>query len=120
VSESSDTRHRQRVDPAHVTLDDRDGARAAAHRWVRRKRIFYTIVGIYLALSLMWFAIDMLDGPDSLWFYWPMLGTGLGVIVTGLVLFGLGGLFGADWERRQVEQYLQRQGDRRSGPDAQS
>jgi hypothetical protein len=127
MSESNDTRHQQHAHPGqqhahpvHLTLDDRDSARAAARRWVRRKRIFYTIVGIYLSLSLMWFAIDMLDGPDSLWFYWPMLGTGLGVAVTGLVLFGLGGLFGADWERRQVERYLDRRGDRSSGPDVRS
>ncbi len=45
----------------HGTSDDRDGARDAARRWVRRKRIFSTIVGIYLLLSLMWFVIDMLD-----------------------------------------------------------
>ena len=32
---------------------------AEARRWVRRKRILYTILGIYAVLSLMWFAIDM-------------------------------------------------------------
>jgi hypothetical protein len=120
MSESSDTRHPQHSDPAHVPSDDRDGARDAARRWVRRKRIFSTIVGIYLLLSLMWFAIDMLDDSTSLWFYWPMLGTGLVVLVTGIGMFGLGGLFGADWERRQVEKYLQRRSDRMSGPDARS
>jgi 2TM domain len=114
MSESSDTRHQQHSYPAHVTSDDRNGARDEARRWVRRKRIFYTIVGIYLSLSLMWFTIDMLDGPDSLWFYWPMLGTGLGVLVVGIVMGGLGGLFGPGWERRQVEKYLERS----SGPDA--
>lgn len=113
MSESGDTRHQHHPYPAQVTSDDRNGARDEARRWVRRKRIFYTIVGIYLSLSLMWFTIDMLDGPDSLWFYWPMLGTGLGVLVVGVVMGGLGGLFGAGWERRQVEKYLERS----SGPD---
>ena len=54
----------------------------------------------------MWFAIDMADGSESLWFYWPMLGTGLVVAVTAIVLVGIGGLFGADWENRKVERYL--------------
>ncbi|MGH9214205.1 MAG: 2TM domain-containing protein [Acidimicrobiales bacterium] len=81
--------------------------RAEAHRWVRRKRILYTIVGIYAVLSLMWFAIDMADGTEDLWFYWPMLGTGVGVAVTAVILLGVGGLFGVDWEQRQVERYLQ-------------
>jgi hypothetical protein len=62
----------------------------------------------------MWFAIDMLDGSDSLWFYWPMLGTGIGVAITGIVLLGMGGLFGADWERREIEKYL---GRRANEPD---
>jgi hypothetical protein len=81
--------------------------RAEAHRWVRRKRILYTILGIYAVLSLMWFAIDMADGTENLWFYWPMLGTGVIVAITSVVLVGVGGLFGAAWEQRQIDRYVQ-------------
>jgi hypothetical protein len=84
--------------------------RAEARRWVRRKRVLYTILGIYVALSLMWFLIDMSDGTENLWFYWPMLGTGIGVAITAVALLGMGGLLGHDWENRQVERYLQRHG----------
>jgi 2TM domain-containing protein len=87
-----------------------DEAREEARRYVRRKRIFYTVLGVWLALSLMWFAIDLLDDSSSFWFYWPMLGTGIGVAITGIVLLGIGGLFGADWERRETEKYLRRRG----------
>ncbi len=38
------------------------------------------------------------------------LGTGVAVAVTAVVLMGVGGLFGTDWERRQVERYLQQHG----------
>jgi hypothetical protein len=87
-----------------------------ARRHVRRKRIFYTAVGVWIALSLMWFTIDMLDdGTESLWFYWPMLGTGIAVAITGIVLLGIGGPFGADWERREIDKYLRRRGDRPGG-----
>jgi 2TM domain-containing protein len=97
-----------------IVSDDAERRRDEARRLVRRKRIFYTTVGIYLSLSLMWFAIDLLDDSSGYWFYWPMLGTGLGVLITGVVLGGIGGLFGSDWERRQIDRYL-RQGD---DPDA--
>ena len=70
-----------------------------ARRYVRRKRIFYTVLAVWISLSLMWLAIDLLDDSSSFWFYWPMLGTGIGVAITGIVLLGIGGLFGADWER---------------------
>jgi 2TM domain len=89
-----------------------DDTREAARRWVRRKRRFLVIVGIYLLLSVIWLAIDLLTGPDELWFYWPMLGAGLIVAVIGVAMFGLGGLLGADWERRQVDRYVERRGDR--------
>jgi hypothetical protein len=83
-------------------------AREEARRYVRRKRIFYTVLGIWVALSLMWLVIDMTDDSSSFWFYWPMLGTGIGVAITGIVLVGIGGLFGADWERREIDKYLRR------------
>jgi hypothetical protein len=87
-----------------------EDAQEEARRWVRRLRILYTILGIYLVLSLMWFAIDMADGTESIWFFWPMLGTGVIVAVTAIVLLGVGGLFGADWERRRIDRYLERRG----------
>lgn len=87
-----------------------------ARRYVRRKRIFYTVLAIWIALSLMWFAIDMLDDSSSIWFYWPMLGTGIGVAITGIVLLGLGGIFDADWERREIDRHLRRRGSERGGP----
>ena len=86
-----------------------------ARRHVRRKRIFYIVLGVWLALCVMWFVIDMTDDSSSLWFYWPMFGSGIGVVITGIVLLGIGGFFGADWERREIDKYLRRRGD---GPGA--
>ena len=85
-----------------------------ARKHVRRKRILYTILGIWIALSLMWFAIDIADDSTSFWFYWPMLGTGIAVAISGIALGGVGGLFGAAWERREIEKYL---GRTRNAPD---
>jgi hypothetical protein len=92
--------------PTASVPPDPEAARREALRWVRRKRILYTILGVYAVLSLMWFLIDMADGTESLWFYWPMLGTGAAVAVAAVAMFGIGGLLGADWERRQVKRYM--------------
>ena len=92
-----------------------DGAFEEARRYVRRKRIFYAAVAIWVALSVMWFAIDLLDGGGSLWFYWPVLGTGAGLATTGVALLGMGGILGVDWERREIDRYLARhRGEARS------
>ena len=39
----------------------RNEVREEARRHVRRKRIAFTVLGIWLSLSLMWFTIDLLD-----------------------------------------------------------
>jgi 2TM domain len=92
-----------------VISESSNEAREEARRFVRRKRILFTVVGVWIALSLMWFVIDLLDDSSSFWFYWPMFGTGIAVAITGIVLLGIGGLFGADWERREIDKYLRRQ-----------
>jgi 2TM domain len=87
------------------------GARDEARRYVRRKRTFYTIVVVYLALVVLWFLIDVLTGSDDWWFYWPTLGAGLIVAIIGVAMFGVSGLFGGNWEKRQMDRYLERHGD---------
>ena len=36
-----------------------------ARRYVRRKRIFYTVLGVWFALCVMWFLIDVSDDSSS-------------------------------------------------------
>ena len=88
-----------------------DEALEDARRHVRRKRIFYIVLGVWIALCVMWFVIDLTDDSSSWWFYWPMFGSGIAVAITGVVLLGIGGLFGADWERREIDKYLRRRGE---------
>jgi hypothetical protein len=96
--------------PAHdpVTMD----LRAEAHRLVRKQRILHTILGFYAVLTLMWFASDTADGTESLRFYWPMLGTGLIVAITSVVLVGMGGVSGTGWRQRQIDHHVRQRGRR--------
>jgi peptidoglycan/LPS O-acetylase OafA/YrhL len=85
-----------------------DQEREEARRWVRRLRVLYTMLGVYAVLSVMWFLIDLADDSEGWWFYWPMLGVGIAVAIAAVVLLGLGGVLGADWERRQEDRYIAR------------
>jgi hypothetical protein len=87
-----------------------------ARNWVRRKRILFTMLGVYAALSVMWLLIDLADDSSGYWFYWPMLGTGIGVAIAAVVLLGVGGVFGADWEQREIDRYMARRAGHRPGP----
>jgi 2TM domain len=86
------------------------GAQEEARRYISRKRRFYTVLVIYVALVVLWFLIDVLTGSDW-WFYWPTLGAGVIVAIIGIAMFGFSGLFGAGWEKRQMDRYMERRGD---------
>jgi hypothetical protein len=98
-----------------LAMEHEPEALEEARRYVRRKRIFYIVLGVWIALCVMWFVIDMTDDSSSTWFYWPMFGSGIAVAITGIVLLGIGGLFGIEWERREIDKYLRRRGNER-GP----
>jgi 2TM domain len=102
-----------------MTADhDAYARREEARRWVRRKRIFYTVVGIYFSLSLMWFAIDLLDDSSGYWFYWPMLGTRSGRGRDGGRPRRRRRSFRQGWESRQIKRFMSRSGDDGDGSDA--
>ena len=58
-------REMTQADPVRASFHEPNAGRNEADRRVGQKRIFYTVVGIYLVLSLRWFAIDLLDGSSG-------------------------------------------------------
>ena len=75
-----------------------------------RKRVeeikgFYTHLVVYLAVNLCLFAIDVIDG-GGWWFYWPLFGWGIAVVINAAVTFGVEGRLGKDWEERKVHELM--------------
>jgi hypothetical protein len=58
-----------------------NGALAGGHsqRQAKRLRSFYSHLTVYAVVNLVLFAIDMAT-PGDTWFYWPLLGWGIGVL----------------------------------------
>lgn len=81
-----------------------------ARRWVRKKRVFYTAIVVYLTLVVFWFLIDVLTDSGNWWFYWPTLGAGIVLAIIGISMFGVSGLFGSEWEQREMDKYLRHHG----------
>jgi hypothetical protein len=94
-----------------------DSSREEARRHVRRKRTFYIIGLVYIALVVLWFIIDVSTGSDDWWFYWPTLAAGVIVAIIGLSMFGVSGLFGGDWQSREEEKYLRRSASTETNDD---
>lgn len=49
-----------------------------------RRRSFYAHLGSYLIMGVFFVLVNLLTNPGHLWFYWPLLGWGIGVAFDGL------------------------------------
>lgn len=90
--------------PDETAIDEEREAR----RYVKRVKRFYNHLGVYAVIILFLFLINIMTSPGYLWFFWPALGWGVGVAMQAVRVFGVQGLLGKDWERRQVEKRLKR------------
>jgi transcriptional regulator with XRE-family HTH domain len=90
------------MSPQHIiTETERD-----AVAYARDIKGFYNHLAIYgLAITGM-FIVWLLSGANHPWFIWPALGWGIGVASHGFAVFEVLSLFGAGWEKRQVEKRL--------------
>lgn len=83
--------------------------RARARKRVEDIKGFYVHVGVYVIVNAALLAINLLSSPDTLWFYWPLLGWGIGVAIHAFTLILEGGILGSEWEERKIDELVQRE-----------
>ena len=47
---------------------------------------FFFHFSAYVLVNLILIAVNLLTTPDQLWFYWPLLGWGIGILAHGLAV----------------------------------
>lgn len=86
-----------------VSEEERD-----ALEYVRDIKGFYDHLIVYLVSITAMVVASFFFETSYPWYIWPALGWGIGVAAHGLSVFEVFSLFGADWEKRQVEKRLRR------------
>jgi hypothetical protein len=46
---------------------------------------------LYVAVNLLLIVLNLTLSPNKLWFYWPLLGWGIGIIAHGFSVYRQGG-----------------------------
>jgi hypothetical protein len=75
---------------------------------VKEIRGFYVHLGVYVLVNSLLFLIDITTSPDTLWFYWPLFGWGIGIVMHVVYVFGFGHWFGQDWEEKKIKEIMDR------------
>ena len=77
-----------------------------AKKRVEALRGFYVHLGVYVVVNLFLFLFNIVTTPDSLWFYWPLLGWGIAIVVHASSVFIFGRPLGADWEEKKIREIM--------------
>jgi hypothetical protein len=77
-----------------------------AKRKVRALKGFYIHLIVFILVNIGLFFIDLIFSHDSMWFYYPLFGWGIGLIAHGISVLGFGRLFDEDWEKKKIEEFM--------------
>jgi hypothetical protein len=82
-----------------------------AHSRVQALKGFYIHTSAFVVVNIALFTINVLVG-GAWWFYWPLLGWGIGLGAHALGVFGFGGggPWGRDWEERKTKEMMDKEG----------
>ena len=67
-------------------MENREAYERAKKR-VEAKMGFYVHFVVYVGVNILLIVINFLSSPHYLWFKWPLMGWGIGLLVHGLGVF---------------------------------
>ena len=80
-----------------------------AKKRIEEIRGFYGNLAAYIAVNLGFLVLNLMTSPNELWFHWPMLGWGVGVIIHGMSVFNYFPVFGKEWEAKKIKEFMEQE-----------
>lgn len=80
-----------------------------AKKQVQEIRGFYGHLISFISVMLFLLFINLKYSEDHLWFYWPMLGWGIGILFHAMKVFNIVPFFGKDWEERKIKEFMEQE-----------
>ena len=89
----------------NISLSEEQQAYEKAAKRVEELKGFYGHLISYCIFIPFLIFINFKTSSGYHWFWWPLLGWGIGLISHAIKTFGIG----SDWEERQIQQYLKKE-----------
>jgi len=80
-----------------------------AKKKVENIKGFYGNLVSFLAVNTLLIFINLYTTPNHLWFYWPLMWWGVGVVFHGLKVFEVFPVLGKDWEEKKIKELMEKE-----------
>ena len=78
-----------------------------AKKRVADLRGFYGHLSVYVIVNLGLFLINITMSPESLWFFWPLMGWGIAIVLHALRVFAEP--LGSNWEEKKIAELMEKE-----------
>lgn len=75
------------------------------------KEFYYSLISYVIVIPFLAF-INYWTSWRYQWFWWPMLGWGIGLAFHAYKIYVKDGLFGRNWERKKIEEFLREEDEK--------
>jgi len=83
-----------------------------AQKRVQEIKGFYGHLTSFIVVMLFLVFINLRYSPEYLWFFWPLLGWGIGLVSHGFKAFDYSPFLGKEWEERKLKQFLEEENNK--------
>jgi hypothetical protein len=77
-----------------------------AKKRVEEIKGFYSHLIIYVVVNIVLVIINLVTSFGVWWFYWPLLGWGIGVFFHAMSVFVFSKFPGSQWEERKIKEVM--------------
>ncbi|HNP32776.1 MAG TPA: 2TM domain-containing protein [Flavobacterium sp.] len=70
---------------------------------------FYINLACYILVNLFLLWINLKYSPEYLWFFWPLLGWGIGLFFHAMKAFNFAPFLGKDWEEKKLKEFMDKE-----------
>lgn len=75
---------------------------------VKKRLNFYKNLIAFVIINTALIIINLLTSPEHLWFYWPLLGWGIGLAFQAFSTFSTFSPIAGEWEERKIKEYMEK------------
>ena len=70
---------------------------------------FYGHLTSFIVVNLGLMVLNLITSPQHLWFFYPAMGWGIGVVIHGMSVFNYLPFLGNNWEERKIREFMEQE-----------